>query len=63
MKKIYTGKSSSSNFIKLFHESRIQAIREQSVAQFSNILENHAGITLKNSVIYELKIVVKGFNN
>ena len=37
----YTEKNTSSNFTELFHESRIQAIREQSVAQFSKLLADH----------------------
>ena len=37
-----TEKNRSSNFTELFRESRIQAIREQSVAQFSKLLVNHA---------------------
>ena len=41
-------KNSSSNFTELFHESRIQAIREQSVAQFSKLLAGH-GERLRNN--------------
>ena len=43
----YTEKNSSSNFTDLFHESRVQAIREQCVAQFLKLLADNAGITKK----------------
>ena len=61
-------KTSSLNFTELFHEPRIQAILEQSVAQFSKLLADHAerftiGITLRSSVIFNVNVVVKGFNN
>ena len=54
MLKLYTPtftlkKNSLSNFTELFHESRIQAIREQSVAQFSKLLADHAERFRNNS--------------
>ena len=42
-------KKSSSNFTELFHESRIQAIREQSVARFSKLLADNAERFRNNS--------------
>ena len=46
---IYSEKNSSSNFTELFYESRIQAIRERSVAQFSKLLADHAERFTSNS--------------
>ena len=66
MQRPYTENNSSSNFTELFHESRIQAIREQSAEQFSNLLADHTEQfrnTLKSSVIFKVKVVVKGFSN
>ena len=45
----HTEKNSSSNFTELFHEPRIQAIREQSVAQFSKLSADHAERFMNNS--------------
>ena len=60
-----TLKKRSSNFTELFHDkSGIQAIREQSVAQFSKLLADHAKrrITLNSFVIFKAKAVVKAFH-
>ena len=55
--------NSSLNFAELFRESRIPVIREQSVAQFLKLQQNGLEITIKSSVIFKVKVVIKGFNN
>ena len=49
MENLYTEQKSSSKFTELFQDSQVQAIREQSVAQFLKLLADDAERFRNNS--------------